>query len=47
MKAILICAKDLTVALKMQKNAQNNKIDSRTKIVAIISFVYFNKSRIK
>ena len=47
MKAILIRAKDLTIALKMQKNAQNNEINLITKIVAVILFVCFNKSRMK
>ena len=47
MKAILIYAKDSTFALKMQKNVQNSEIDSVTKIVAVILFVYFNKSRMR
>ena len=47
MKTILICAENSTVALKMQKNARNNKINLITKIVAMISFVCFNKSRMK
>ena len=47
MKAILIRAKNLTVALKIRENARNNEIDLITKIVAMISFVYFNESRIR
>ena len=38
-KVILINAKDITVALKMQKNARNNEINLIIKIVAVISFV--------
>ena len=47
MKAISIRAEDSTIALKMRKNARNNEINSITKIVAMISFVCFNESRIK
>ena len=47
MKVILICVKNLTIALKIRKNARNSKIDLIIKIVVIISFVYFNKSRMK
>ena len=47
MKVILICAKNSTVTLKMRKNARNSKIDLITKIVAIILFVCFNKSRMR
>ena len=47
MKTILIRAKSLTVTLKMQENAQNSKINLIIKIVAMISFVCFNESRIK
>ena len=47
MKTILVRIKNLTVALKMRKNARNNEIDLIMKIVAIILFVYFNKSRVK
>ena len=47
MKAILIHAKDSTVALKMQENVRNSKIDSIMKIIAIILLVCFNKSRMK
>ena len=47
MKAILIRVKSLIIALKMQENAQNNKTDLITKIVAVILLVYFNKLRMK
>ena len=47
MKTILIRVKDSTVALKMRKNARNNKIDLKTKIIVMILFVCFNESRIK
>ena len=43
----MIYAENSTVSLKMRENTRNNKIDLITKIVAIISFVYFNKSRVK
>ena len=43
MKAISICAKDLTVALKIQENARNNEINLITKIVSMLSFIYFNE----
>ena len=46
-KTILTCAKDTTIALKMRKNARNNKINLIIKIVAMKSFIYFCKSRIK
>ena len=44
---ILIRAENTTVALKMRKNARNNKINLITKIVIIKSFVCFYKSRMK
>ena len=47
MKAILIRAENTAVALKMRKNARNNKIDLITKIVAMKLFVYFCESRMK
>ena len=47
MKIILIRAKDSTIVLKMRKNAQNSKINLMIKIIAMISFICFNKSRMK
>ena len=47
MKIILTCAKNLIIALEIRKNVRNNEIDSITKIIAMISFIYFNKSRMK
>ena len=31
----------------MRKNAQNSETDLTIKIIAMISFIYFNKSRVK
>ena len=47
MKTISIRIKDTTVALKMRKNAQNNKINLITKIVTMKSFDCFYESRMK
>ena len=47
MKTISIRAENTTIALKMRKNARNNEIDLVTKIVAVKSFAYFCKSRVK
>ena len=47
MRAILTCAKNSTIALKMRKNARNSEIYLITKIVVTILFVCFNKSRIR
>ena len=47
MKTVLICVKNTTIALKMRKNARNNKIDLITKVVIMKSFIYFCESRMK
>ena len=47
MKIILICIKDTTVALKMQKNARNNEIDLIKKIIIMKLFDCFYESRMK
>ena len=47
MKTILIRTKDTIVALKMQKNAQNNEIDLIKKIIIMKLFDCFCKSQVK
>ena len=47
MKTILIRVKNTTIALKMRKNAQNNEINLKIKIVAMKLFVCSCESQMK